>query len=142
MGPSPNGCNGDNGGRDTRGRFAAGNAGGPGNPYAKKVAEFRRALVDAVTPEDLEAVAKALVRKAKAGEIPAIRELLDRLLGKPVQTTAVALADTDQEAELRDKQCVWGPLSAEKIRRLEQIDEMLGIPKDRRLPLPPLLVVR
>ena len=31
---------GDNG-RDARGRFAPGNAGGPGNPFARRVAELR-----------------------------------------------------------------------------------------------------
>jgi hypothetical protein len=36
----------------------------------------------AVTEQDIRAVARALLKRAKAGEIPAIRELLDRLLGK------------------------------------------------------------
>ena len=35
--PSPNG---PNGGRDTTGRFALGNEGGPGNPQAGKVAKL------------------------------------------------------------------------------------------------------
>jgi hypothetical protein len=39
--------------------------------------------MEAVTDDDIRAVAKALVKRAKAGEVPAIRELLDRLVGKP-----------------------------------------------------------
>ncbi len=73
--PSPNG-------RTATGRFANGNPGGPGNPHGRRVADLRAALLDAVTPEDIHAVAKALVARAKAGEVPAIRELLDRLMGK------------------------------------------------------------
>jgi hypothetical protein len=69
-------------GRTLRGQFARGNPGGPGNPYARRTAALRSALLDAVTEADIRAVARALVKRAKAGEIPAIRELLDRLLGK------------------------------------------------------------
>ncbi len=43
---------------------------------------FRAVLLDAVTEADLKAVARSLVARAKAGEVPAIRELLDRLIGK------------------------------------------------------------
>ena len=73
--PSPNG-------RTARGRFAKGNPGGPGNPYARRVADLRAALLESVTEQDIRAVARALVKRAKEGEIPAIRELLDRLMGK------------------------------------------------------------
>lgn len=69
--------------RSPNGQFGAGNPGGPGNPYARRVAALRTALMDAVTDEDIRAVARALVHQAKAGEVPAIRELLDRLVGKP-----------------------------------------------------------
>jgi hypothetical protein len=79
MKPSVNGPN----GRDSRGRFAVGNAGGPGNPHVKQTALLRAKLLDAVTPDDVEAVVKQLVAMARAGDIPAIRELLDRIFGKP-----------------------------------------------------------
>jgi hypothetical protein len=73
--PSPNG-------RNDRGRFAKGNPGGPGNPYARRVADLRAALLESVTEQDIRAVARALVKRAKEGEVPAARELLDRLLGR------------------------------------------------------------
>ena len=73
--PSPNG-------RTPRGQFAKGNEGGPGNPYAKRVAALRSALLESVTEADIRAVARALVKRAKEGDVPAVRELLDRLLGK------------------------------------------------------------
>ena len=81
--PSPNGTNG--GDRGPHGRFAAGNRGGPGNPHAKRVAVLRGALLDAVTDEDIHAVARALVTAAKSGEVAAIRELLDRCIGKAAE---------------------------------------------------------
>ena len=70
-------------GRTPRGQFAKGNPGGPGNPYARRTAALRSALLDAVTEADIRAVARALVKRAKDGEVPAVRELLDRLLGRP-----------------------------------------------------------
>ena len=52
-----------------------------GNPFAKRVAKLRSALFKAVSPEDLTEVVKVLVTSAKSGDVPAIRELLQRLLG-------------------------------------------------------------
>jgi hypothetical protein len=72
--------------RDGAGRFAPGNPGGPGNPFARKTARLRAELLKAVTKEDLRDVARALVSQAKHGDVPAIRELLDRLFGKPRQS--------------------------------------------------------
>ncbi len=92
--PSPNGGNGV---RDTQGRFAKGNPGGPGNPYAKQVARVRSLIVEAVSEEDLRAVIAALVEKAKGGDIVAARELFDRLVGRP----ATAIAPEQQELEER-----------------------------------------
>ena len=74
--PSTNGSS----GRDDRGRFIPGNAGGPGNPHAAAVGKWRAALTRAVTPEDLEEVILAMVDLAKTGESWAVRELLNRCL--------------------------------------------------------------
>ncbi len=76
--PSPNGRNG-------RGRFAPGNPGGPGNPHAAKVGRLRSALLDTVSEQDIADVAAHLVALAKSGDLPAIRELLLRVLGRPVE---------------------------------------------------------
>ena len=82
--PSPNGANGD--GRDACGRFVKGNRGGPGNPHAKAAGAWRSALTRVVLPSDVEAVLAVLVKRAKAGEPWAVRELLDRCLGKVRQS--------------------------------------------------------
>jgi hypothetical protein len=77
--PSPNGAN----GRQPNGRFAPGNAGGPGNPFARRVATLRSALLEAITPEDVTEIVRKLVEMAKAGDIAAAREVLTRVIGKP-----------------------------------------------------------
>lgn len=73
-------------GRGANGRFVKGEyPGGPGNPFARQVAQLRAKLLQSVTEDDVEKVAKRLVALAKKGNIAAIRELLDRCLGKPQQ---------------------------------------------------------
>ena len=70
--PSPNG---DNGGRHAAtGRFAPGWKGGPGNPHAKQVGQLRSALMAAVKPKDMLAIAGRLVQMAKDGD-----DLVERL---------------------------------------------------------------
>jgi len=92
--PSPNGPN----GRDRAGRFTRGNAGGPGNPHAAHVAKLRSALLDAVTPEDMRAVARALIAKAKRGDVAAARELCERTLGKPLEADLLKrIEDLEQQ---------------------------------------------
>ncbi len=68
------------------GRFLAGNRGGPGYPYGRRVAELRSALLDAVTPEDVRAIAATLVSAARGGDVAAAKEVLLRVLGRPVET--------------------------------------------------------
>ena len=93
--PLPPAVNGD--GRDpTNGRFLPSNRFGTGNPTLRKVAQLRQALLEAVSAEDITAVAGKLLTMAKDGDLAAIKELLDRCLGKPPQ--AVALTDADGES--------------------------------------------
>lgn len=81
--PSPNGTNGLV--RNPAGRFAPGNAGGPGNPHAKRSAEIRSLIYRTVSDDDLQAIIASLVQQAKAGDLPAAREVLDRCMGRPPQ---------------------------------------------------------
>lgn len=106
--PSTNGDNGERGGatappqgtegRDARGRFAPGNAGGPGNPFARRVAQFRRVLCETVTDEDIQAVARALIVKAQEGDVAAARLLFSYTIGQPapaVDPDTLDLAEWD-----------------------------------------------
>jgi len=89
MRPSTNGAN----GRKPDGQFAKGNPGGDGNPFAKHVARLRAVLFEAVTPADLKDVVTALLNQAKAGDVASIKELLQRLLGPPVELDFVERLD-------------------------------------------------
>jgi hypothetical protein len=100
--PLPNGGNGQ---RQTGGRFAPGNPGGPGNPYARQVAALRAALLNAVTPDDMAAIVARLIADAKAGSVASAREVIERTLGKP------------QEADL--------------IERIERIETLLASEANR-----------
>jgi len=67
----------------SNGKFAKGNRLGHGNPRARHVAMLRNTLLGSVTPEDIQAVVMVLLEKAKGGDMAAVRELLDRTVGKP-----------------------------------------------------------
>jgi len=61
---------------------------GAGRPIANHtilVAEARKALIDAYMKEQV-VIDAALVEKAKTGDVPAIKELYDRVYGKSLQT--------------------------------------------------------
>ncbi len=73
-------------GRDSLGRFTKGNKGGPGNPFARQVAQMRSALCQAVTREDIQAVARWLLARAKEGDLAAIKLLFAYTIGRPVET--------------------------------------------------------
>ena len=92
--PSPNG-------RDGRGRFATGWRGGPGNPYAAAVGAWRRALTATLTVDDMTAVYRALIDAAKRGEPWAVRELLDRTLGRPVEADLIERLESLESAMLQ-----------------------------------------
>ncbi len=70
-------------GRDARGRFTDGNIGGPGNPFARRVARYRKALHQCASMEDMKEIGRQLVAKAKAGDLAAIRLVLQYQVGKP-----------------------------------------------------------
>ncbi len=73
-------------GGDARGRFPAGNAGGPGNPFARRVASLRTILLECVSDEEMRHIAGQLVVMAKAGDLAAIKLLFQYVLGKPAAT--------------------------------------------------------
>lgn len=69
-------------GRAPDGRFGPGNGYGRGNPHHRQVAALRSALLEAVTPADVKAIVLALIVQAKTGNVPAAKEVLDRVLGR------------------------------------------------------------
>ena len=76
--PSPNRAN----GRDAGGRFAKGNPGGPGNPGAARVAEYRKAIHAAIEPELVVRVLLRMAAAALEGDVQAARLFCERVLGR------------------------------------------------------------
>ena len=56
-----------------------------GNPHARRVARLRAELLRAVQPKDVREVVNALLGQAKTGDVAATKELLQRLLGPPIE---------------------------------------------------------
>jgi hypothetical protein len=102
-------------GRDAGGRFARGNVGGPGNPFARRVAALRQALLRAVTEEDVQDVAKRLLELARVGDVAAMKLLLGYVLGRPAE-----VVDPDT-LDLREWQ-----LYRESLAPPEEMRGMLG----------------
>jgi hypothetical protein len=80
---------------DEKGRFKKGNRGGPGNPFAGQIAAFRAILINAVTPDDMLAIAQALIEKAKEGNLQATKLLFSYIFGKPQGAPAPTPADLE-----------------------------------------------
>jgi hypothetical protein len=89
--------NGENG-RDMLGRFAHGNPGGPGNPFARRLHAYRAALKAACSPEDVGDVIRALLEKAKQGDAAAAKLVFERVMGK-VPEVPLDVFDRDPEVD-------------------------------------------
>jgi hypothetical protein len=84
---------------DNRGRFVAGNRAAAGNPVHKKMAEHRRAILEALTDAEVVAVIRKLYDLAVGGDVAAARTLLDRLAG-PAQALDIESRLVDLENRL------------------------------------------
>lgn len=69
-------------GRDARGRFTAGNSGGPGGAR-RRACELRAAAEEAVSPEHIQAMVRKAMRMALEGDLGAMRFVSERVIGKP-----------------------------------------------------------
>jgi hypothetical protein len=106
--PSTNGVNGPGtlpsaapaGGRDGQGRFTPGNAGGSGNPFFRQVAQFRRAVLAATSPDDAAAVMRRMRDLALTGEpavaVAAAKVYFERAVGKPAQPASPDAVDLEE----------------------------------------------
>jgi hypothetical protein len=72
--------------RDAGGRFVPGNRGGPGNPFARRVALLRKVVLEVVSDEDLAEIVRVLVALAKKGDVAAARLVMGYTIGKPAAT--------------------------------------------------------
>ncbi len=128
-GGAPPSINGDSGageappsagenGRDASGRFAKGNAGGPGNPFGRLMAQLRSAFCRRISQEEIELVAETLLERAKAGDVAAARLVLNYSIGKPTEAVNPDTLDL-QEWDVYRK----SPVSLDDLHRIVE-----GIP--------------
>lgn len=73
------------------GKFARGNKIGKlgGNPYAKQSLKMKAVQVKSTTPERMLRVWNALLDKAESGDVPACKEVFNRVYGKVKQHVEV-----------------------------------------------------
>jgi hypothetical protein len=83
---------------NANGRFAPGNSGGPGNPFAREVAELRKAILARLTVEAAGEITDALIARAKSGDVAAARLVFQYALGKPARATEPDRTPIDEMA--------------------------------------------
>lgn len=90
VGPSNGRHTGNGDGRDGRGRFAKGNNASPGNPNIAQIGKLRARFFKAIRAKDVTQALSTIRSVMKDGRdndrMAAARELLDRVLGKAVQS--------------------------------------------------------
>src|SRR5258708_3197283 len=95
------------------GRFTRGNPGGPGNPFARQVAELGKVMLQAVTPEKMLVIAGAMIERAQKGDVAAAKLLMQYTLGKPAATVEPDRLEIEEyklRAESAVPTHVWQPM--------------------------------
>jgi hypothetical protein len=110
---------------ESNGRFARGNKGGPGNPFARRSAELRALFQDELTNDDLRGLARAMIERGKKGDVSAAKLTLLYGLGKPaaaVEPDRVEIEEHRLRLESAVPMTDWmhrpGELSAGTVNRL------------------------
>src|SRR5882724_1737172 len=101
--------------RTPDGRFAKDNPGGPGNPHARHCARMLALLRASISDEEMVAIIRKQVEKARAGDVSAAKLLLSYKLGKP------AAAPNPDEID-RDE---WEHFQRDTIN-LQEVQQVLG----------------
>src|SRR5262249_43679717 len=74
----------------------------PGNPFARKCAALRKALLDAVSEDDVMDMTRVLVLMGKTGDKAAIKLLWQYAIGKPTAPTDPDRMDIEEWKWLQD----------------------------------------
>ena len=83
-----------------RGGYRAG--AGRKQGFAAKNAEEARRILSEMVMDEIKPIGKALITKAKKGDVVAARELFDRAFGKSSQTTKIDLTDERKPIPILD----------------------------------------
>src|SRR5262245_9298042 len=109
--------------RDSHGRFAKGNRAGVGNPFARQVAAFRAAILQATTHEDIKAITKKLIEMARNGNLGAAKLLLAYTCGKVDEAPDPDRLDLEEWNLFREAKPI--PQEFHKLTRHANTDQQL-----------------
>jgi hypothetical protein len=105
-------------GRDTNGRFAHGNPGGPGRPRRAVEADYLAALRDAVPIERWRKIVERAAADAEAGDAKAGQWLTDNPLGTMPRSLLDLVASELEGTEVIDREVV--------LRCVDIVDDLTG----------------
>ncbi len=93
----------DRNGRTPDGKFGSGNQFAKGHKHRQHIARLRRAFTSALTESDVLNIVAKLIELGQAGDVTAIRLILDRALGRvqPAEDFAEGENELDAEEELQ-----------------------------------------
>jgi hypothetical protein len=83
-------------GRAADGKFAPGNRSAKGNPFGRRLAAMRQAVLNAVSEDDVQEIMSVLLQQAKEGDVAAAKLVLQYAVGKP------ALASEPDRVEVEE----------------------------------------
>src|SRR5262249_34155567 len=83
-------------GRDGAGRFAPGNTHGRGNPFARRMAAMRSAVLEVTGEEEGRELFRELHRRAMGGDAQAAALVLAYAVGKPAKAVDPDRVDLDE----------------------------------------------
>jgi hypothetical protein len=101
-----------------KGQFTSETAPRQGSPLVGLRQKFAAAFLGAMKPADLAKLARIAQKLAESGDVAALRELLDRCLGKAVQPVEVEAGES----------------LADVLARLQAYKDAQAKPKDARKP--------
>lgn len=90
-------------GRTSQGKFTKGNTlsrGNSGGGNKEKAKALKKALIEAVTEEDIKAIVEKMKSQAKAGDSAARKELFDRLWGRAIQEVDIGEKTVNSIADI------------------------------------------
>ena len=88
--------------RDDGGKFAKGNAGGPGNPHARACAKMLEVFRNAISEDEMLEICRMLFLKAVGGDISAAKVILSYKIGKPLPAPNPDSIDRDEWDHYQD----------------------------------------
>jgi hypothetical protein len=115
--------------RDAAGRYAKGNKGGVGNPFARNVAMIRKCFFSAVTENEMTCLVRLIFHMAMEGDLKAAGVLFKYMIGQPNQYQNPDALDTD-EWQRRRESYMWSPEEMQRMLKcmpLDMILQFLGI---------------